>query len=349
MKDVKNVLITRFSALGDVAMTIPVVYCVARSNPYVRFLFVTRKLPASLFVNPPENLEVLPVDLDRYKGIGGMRRLASELKRKYRLDGYADLHDVLRSKLLRFFLSLKGVRVAHIHKDRRGRKRLTRAKNKVMLPLTSSRARYREVFWRLGLTREDDFTTVFEGHEPSPQVYAAATGPKQPGETWIAVAPFAQHAGKVYPLHLMEQVVSELASRPGYKIFLMGAGGEESSVFAQWRNKYGEQLVNMAEKRIGIPAELALLSACDAMVSMDSANMHMASLVGLRVVSVWGATHPYCGFMGWHQRREDAVQLDMMCRPCSIYGNKPCRFSDLRCLEGIPPALILRHLDRLLR
>lgn len=49
--------------------------------------------------------------------------------------------------------------------------------------------------------------------------------------------------------------------------------------------------------------------------------------------------------MGWHQRREDAVQLDMMCRPCSIYGNKPCRFGDMRCLEGLLPALVLRHLD----
>lgn len=357
---VKNVLVTRFSALGDVAIGIPVLYCVCHTNPHVRFFFATRPLPASLFVNAPSNLQVIPLDLGQYKGVGGLRRLAAELKSKYRIDAYADLHDVLRTKVLRLLLRLKGVRVAKIHKDRAGRRRLTRARRKIMLPLATSRAKYREVFWRLGLQREDNFTSIFDPAfyqeglipglpakpfmAPDSSLFAAATPPKADGETWIAIAPFAQHTGKVYPLHLMEQVIAELVKRPGYKLFMMGGGPEETSVFARWRAKYGEQVINMAEKRIGIPAELALLSHCDRMLSMDSANMHLASLVGLRVVSVWGATHPYCGFMGWHQRREDAVQLDMMCRPCSIYGNKPCRFSDYRCLEALPPALILRHL-----
>lgn len=358
---VKNVLVTRFSALGDVAMSIPVLYSVCHANPHVRFCFVTRPLPASLFINAPSNLDVIPLDLKKYEGLGGMRRLASELRRKYAVDAYADLHDVLRTKLLRVFLRAAGVRVAKIHKDRAGRRRLTRARNKIMLPLATSRAKYREVFWRLGLQGEEGFTSLFDASfydaglvaglgskpfmSPDPALIAAATPPKEAGETWVAIAPFAQHAGKVYPLHLMEQVVAQLAARPGYRLFMMGGGKHETDIFAGWRAKYGTQVVNMAEKRIGIPAELALLSHCDLMLSMDSANMHMASLVGLRVISVWGATHPYCGFMGWHQRREDAVQLDMMCRPCSIYGNKPCRRGDLHCLEGLPPALVLRHLD----
>lgn len=344
----KNVLITRFSALGDVAMTIPVVYCICRSNPHLRFFFLTRPLPASLFINPPENLTVLPVDLNEWKGVSGMMRLARRMLAVYAIDAYADLHDVLRTKLLRLFLRLRGVKVAKIHKGRRERKALTRAKHKVMLPLSTSRARYREVFWRLGLPREDDFTSVFGQTKPSEQIFAVASPPRSEGEKWIAVAPFAQHAGKVYPLHLMEKVVAELVARPGYKIFLMGGGNYEKSVFARWRAKYGIRLVNMAELKLGIPAELALLAHCDLMLSMDSANMHMASLVGLRVVSIWGATHPYCGFMGWHQRREDAVQLDMVCRPCSVYGNKPCRFGDLHCLEGITPAFVLSHIDRAL-
>lgn len=329
-------------------MTIPVVYCVARSNPEVRFLFATRSLPATLFVNRPDNLDVLPVDLDKYKGVGGIRRLAGELRRDHGVNMMADLHDVLRTKLLRTFLRLKGVKIAHIHKGRHEKRRLTRARNKVMLPVTSTRARYREVFYRLGLARQDDFTTIFAGTEPDPSLYAAATEPRREGETWVAIAPFGGHPGKVYPLHLMERVVAELAVRPGYKLFLFGGGEKESSVFAQWRSQFGVNVINMAEKRIGIPAELALLSACSVMVSMDSANMHMASLVRLRVVSIWGATHPYCGFMGWHQRREDAVQLDMTCRPCSVYGAKPCARGDYHCMAGISPSLVLKHIDRVL-
>ncbi|MCM1222485.1 MAG: hypothetical protein NC548_49255, partial [Lachnospiraceae bacterium] len=123
----KNVLITRFSALGDVAMTIPVVYCVCRSNPHMRFVFATRSLPASLFVNAPSNLTVTSVNLKDYHGINGMKRLAKELRKKYDIDGYADLHDVLRTKLLRLFMRLSGVKVAKIHKDRKGRRNLTRS------------------------------------------------------------------------------------------------------------------------------------------------------------------------------------------------------------------------------
>lgn len=346
-------------------MTIPVLYCVCRTNPDVRFYMLTRRLPASLFINVPANLNVISIDLAQYKGISGLWRLCSGLRRKFGIDAYADLHDVLRTKVMRAFMRLKGVKVVKIHKDRVGRRRLTKARNKVMLPLATSRAKYRETFLRLGLQRHDGFVSLFDREgfergciaasatpcfiEPDPKAFALVSPPKSSGETWIAVAPFARHPGKVYPEHLMGHVVAELSRRAGYKIFLMGAGPDEDAVISRWQAKYGGNIVNMAKAHIGLPAELALLSYCNLMLSMDSANMHMASLVGLRVVSVWGATHPYCGFMGWHQRNEDAVQLDMVCRPCSIYGNKPCRYGDFHCLEGIPPSLVLSHIDGALK
>lgn len=78
---------------------------------------------------------------------------------------------------------------------------------------------------------------------------------------------------------------------------------------------------------------------------MDSANMHLASLVGLRTVSVWGATHPYTGFLGWRQRTRDVVQLDMTCRPCSVFGDRPCFRGDYHCLAGITPKMIIEKLE----
>ena len=79
-------------------------------------------------------------------------------------------------------------------------------------------------------------------------------------------------------------------------------------------------------------AELALMSHLDVMVSMDSGNMHLASLINTPVVTIWGATHPLAGFMGWNQSEENAVQVDLPCRPCSVYGNKPCSRKDYACL-----------------
>ena len=90
------------------------------------------------------------------------------------------------------------------------------------------------------------------------------------------------------------------------------------------------------------------MSHLDVMVSMDSANMHLASICGTRVVSVWGATHPFAGFMGWNQSTADAVQADMPCRPCSIYGNRPCLRGDYACLTSIQPEAIVQKVERAL-
>ena len=79
------------------------------------------------------------------------------------------------------------------------------------------------------------------------------------------------------------------------------------------------------------------MNELDAMISMDSSNMHLASLVATPVVSVWGATHRFAGFMGWNQKPEHVVEHSIACRPCSIYGNKPCYRGDFACMQSIEP------------
>ena len=86
--------------------------------------------------------------------------------------------------------------------------------------------------------------------------------------------------------------------------------------------------------------ELDLISGLDLMLSMDSANMHLASLFGVPVVSIWGATHPYAGFYGWGQKPSNAVQVELYCRPCSVFGNKPGYRGDLLCLTSISPVTV---------
>ena len=90
--------------------------------------------------------------------------------------------------------------------------------------------------------------------------------------------------------------------------------------------------------------ELIIMSHLDVMLSMDSANMHLASLTATPVVSVWGATHPYAGFMGFRQKEENAVQIDLECRPCSIFGQKPCQRGDYACMNNIPPERITERI-----
>ncbi|MDE6716412.1 MAG: glycosyl transferase family 1, partial [Muribaculaceae bacterium] len=214
----QRVLIARFTALGDVAMTIPVIYSVCRENPGTRFLMLTQRVASQLFINAPENLQVMGINTTDYKGIGGLYRLYKEIKRNFNPQAFVDLHGVIRTYVLGAFFTLFGVKVQHIDKGRAGKRALTRRRGKRLLPLISSRARYREVFHRVGFEFKYEFTSLF-GKEKAPQEsFAEITPPRTDlSERWIAIAPFANHKGKIYPLEKMEQVVAVLSRRPDVK------------------------------------------------------------------------------------------------------------------------------------
>lgn len=342
---IRTALITRFSALGDVAMTVPVIYSTCRCYPDISFVLVTRPSMTSIFVNAPENLTVVGVDVkDEYAGAAGIRRLAAHLKEEYSPDILIDLHNVLRTRLLALFLKLRGVPSVRIIKPRAKRRALTRRHNKVMLPLISQRARYREAFFKAGLGATSQFKGLFGAPGTAPdEYYDAITPPKAAGERWIGVAPFAAHAGKIYPPELMEKVVARFQQDADrgekLRIFLFGGGAQEQKTLDAWAAGY-PAVTSLAGKKYGFKAELALLNHLDVMVAMDSANMHLSAIAGTPTVSVWGATHSYCGFKPWHQSDDDMVQLPVACRPCSVFGDSPCFRGDYICLRAIKPEMI---------
>ena len=334
----KTVLVCRLSALGDVAMTIPVIYSAARENPDTRFVMLTSKRIKEIFINTPANLEVIGIKKDKYKGLGGTIRLFREVRKRADFNVFADLHSVIRTHLFGAICRLRGIKTARIDKGRNEKRALTRHAAKAVKQLKSGFDRYREVFERLGIAVGDNFEHL--SPEIDPSKYSTVIPPKRDGERWIGIAPFAAHEGKVYPRTQMETVLNALASTPNFRIILFGGKKREEVVLTQWEEKY-DNAVSIAGKGLDLATELAIQSQLDVMVSMDSANMHLASLVGTPVVSVWGATHPYCGFGGWRQPDDNAIGLALDCRPCSVYGNKPCRRKDLFCLYGIRPQTII--------
>ncbi|MDE6176671.1 MAG: glycosyltransferase family 9 protein, partial [Paramuribaculum sp.] len=342
----KACIITRFSALGDVAMTIPAVYGICRSNPSTQFVMVTKAAVAPLMMNRPENLAVEGIDLKNdYRGPLAMWRLWRYLSGRYDIASFADLHDVLRTKLLRAAAKLGGTATAAIIKDRRTKKRLigTSTEHPATLPTTIER--YADVFRRLGFAPAEKFTTLFEG-QPLADI-SAITPEKRQGERWIAIAPFAAHPSKIYPRELMSSVVARLAALDNVRLFFFGAGAEERDRIRVWTERH-RCSISLAEQRLGFPVELELLRRMDAVVTMDSANMHLAALAGAPVVSLWGATHPCFGFGGWQQPGSRRLGADLECRPCSVFGNKPCRRADMLCFRRIPPADVVAAVVALL-
>lgn len=342
MANYKKVLVVRLSALGDVAMTVPQVYSVCQAYPDITFVMLTQKVASSLFVNAPSNLQLYVAQIyDRHKGIVGIWRLARELN-ALGIDAVVDLHDVMRTHFLRFLLRFMGKPIHIIDKGRIGKKLLTARHNKQLTQLKTSSERYAEVFAHMGLPYTPQFHSLYGEGQGNPEVFAHLAPAKQKGEKWIGIAPFAKHEGKIYPTELMERVVEQLNRQEHTHIFLFGAGEREAKILGAWRDRYNH-VTSLADRRNGFPVELALISHLDVMVSMDSANMHLAALTHVPVVSIWGATHRYAGFMGYGVSPKLVIETPLPCRPCSVFGNKPCYRGDYACLRNITPETIVER------
>lgn len=340
-----KILVVRFSALGDIAMTVPVIMEFARQYPEHEITMLSRKFTAPLFEDTLPNIKFKGVDLksDRYKGPLGMITLFRELK----ADGYdyfIDLHDVLRTKMLRQLFRINGCTVTSINKERLKRKRFIKTKDKKDR-LSTSFEKYTLAFNKAGFNFKNSFKSVFSIISPDLSQIKDITK-NFTGSKWIGIAPFTTHRGKEYPADMMEVVVRTVASMQDVSVLLFGAGEREKNILEQWESKY-DNVFSIAGK-LNMKKELILMSYMRTMVSMDSANMHLASLAGIPVISIWGATHPYCGFIGWNQSEDNALQLDLECRPCSVFGNKECRYGDYRCLTGISPQIIADKIKQFL-
>ncbi len=338
-----HILVIRLSAMGDVAMLVPVIRSVSEAYPKLKLTILTRKFFAPLFKDIP-NVEVYDADVSGvHAGVMGLSRLAKEL-RNQEIDAVADMHDVLRSNVLKSIFCLYGIPVEQIDKGRAEKKALTAADNKVFKQLKSTHQRYADVFAALGYPVTLNYTAP-EKQNLSARV-RALTG-NNPCK-WLGVAPFGQHNSKVYPEDLMEEVLRSLDSEGNIKTFLFGGGSTEKHKLETLALKF-KNVKSLAGK-FSFEEELALISNLDAMLSMDSGNAHLAAIFNIPVVSLWGVTHPFAGFKAYNQPLENCLlpDLDQFPQiPTSIYGNKvPVGYEDV--MRSIPPQRVVDKVKKVI-
>lgn len=296
-------------------MAVPVFREFIEQNPNVKIVMVSRKNFKDLFSGVP-NVFFHGVNLEDYKGFLGLRRLAKELSTKFNPDYVADLHDVIRTKILDNFYKRKGFNISKINKGKVDKELLTDVWNLEKKQLKRTVERYADVFRELGFSIE-------LSHQLRPICN---------DKSGIGFAPFAQHKGKMLPLEKSFELVKILAKQD--KVYLFGGGAKEVEILENWQSQI-QNTENLAGK-LKISEELEKISQLKVMISMDSANMHLSSIVGTRCISVWGSTHPYAGFLGFSQSEDDVVQVnDLTCRPCSVFGDKECYRGDWACLEEL--------------
>jgi ADP-heptose:LPS heptosyltransferase len=329
--------------MGDVAMTVPVLRAFVEQYPTVKVTVISRPFFKPFFDGIP-NLEFFTFDeKDRHKGFTGLLRLYKDLK-KLKIDAFADLHNVLRSKVVSFLFALSGKKRATVDKGREGKKELTRAENKVFKQLPTMFERHSKVFEELGFPLNLSNPT-FPEKAILNEAILEIIGNDNP--KLIGIAPFAQYDSKVYPQDLMQKVIAKLAENKAYKILLFGGGKKEIEILNSFSEPF-ENVINVAGK-IKFQQELQLISNLDVMLSMDSGNAHIAAMLGVKVITLWGTTHPYAGFLPFNQSLENALTSDRNQYPklpTSVYGNKVVEgYED--AMRTISPNLILKKIKDL--
>lgn len=335
-----TLLVFRFSAMGDVAMSASVLREFCARYPDWNVIFVSRSVFKPFFTDIPKLRFVSLLPDSKHRGLRGLYSLFSELN-KFKPSAIADLHNNLRTKILcYYFRVLKNIPSVQLDKGRSEKKALTRIENKVLVPLRSTPERYADVFRKLGFE-------IHLSHQLQKNKKELPTSIKQAFEDserrFVGISPFAKHKEKVYPLEKMQLVIEELSAK-GIKTFIFGGGPEEAQTAEDWEAKYPG--VTSLIGKYNLSEELQIISNLDLMLSMDSAGMHMASLMGTKAISVWGATHPFAGFLGYGQSDEDTIQIDLYCRPCSVFGNRKCYRGDHACMYGIDSGMIVESIVR---
>ncbi len=332
-----HILVIRFSAMGDIAMIVPVLSVLVKKYPELTITVLTRQFFAPLFSHL-RNVRIYEADLKGvHDGVLGLGTLAREL-REEEIDAVADLHDVLRTNVLRSLFYFYGIPFKQIDKGRSEKNALSSNK-KDFRQLKSTHQRYADVFAELGFTIDLSEYSPPPKRELLPKVYDLIG---KRSKKWLGIAPFAQHDSKCYPKDLMEEVIAELSSKGNIKLIMFGGGDTEKAQLEEWEQKF-ENCTSVVGK-LSFAEELSLISNLDAMLSMDSGNAHLAAIFGVPVVSIWGVTHPFIGFKAFNQPIENCILPDLEKYPkipTSVYGNKvPEGYEDV--MRSIPPEKVIQ-------
>ena len=316
-------LIIRLATLGNVAMTVPVVASLSKRYPNDRFIIASKKDLASMFASMP-NVEFREVDNHLgWRGVFAIWRAWRD-----EVDAVIDLQKVLRTRVFGALMRLSGKRVTRVHYGRL-RKQLITLFGIGKRPLPTEFERYKDAFRRAGLETDDSFESL-PMNTSAAKVIVERFGEKE--GRWIGLAPFAKSRSNMLPYRVTKDIIELLTEDADTHVFLFGAGQIECEMLRQWASVFPR--TESVAGRLKLKEELELMRMLDVMICMDSANQHLSSLVGLRAISVWCATHPVIGFMGWKQRPEDIVQRhDLRCRPCTCHGTDHCRYANFACRE----------------
>lgn len=341
----RKIIVFRLSAMGDVSLTVPAIEGIIEANPDLVITLVTRKFFAPFFDGIPHLRLLFPELTGKHKGLFGLYRLYSDLRKEGPYEAVIDLHGVIRTRIITFLFKISGTPGFSIDKGRKEKKFLIKSKQIKMLKHTTQR--YMDTFIKAGFKGQIGKAPYLNvnGESKLNAIRFIEKNSISAGKLKIGLAPFATLRPKIWGIENFRDLITLINAEHDVEFFLFGGGPEEIASLKDFQ-QYSTN-IHLVAGEMDFSGELALISMLDLMISMDSSNMHLAALSGIPTVSIWGGTHPAFGFYAIGQPLDYHIQTpvsSLECRPCSVYGNKPCIFATPKCMEMVKPLAVFKTL-----
>ncbi|HEU5303056.1 MAG TPA: glycosyltransferase family 9 protein [Gemmatimonadales bacterium] len=331
-----NVLAVRFSSIGDILLTTPLLRAIRHSYPGARITVVTKRAYLPLLSHNPRIHRVIGLAPN-----GSLAGLAADL-RGDRYTTLLDLHDNLRSRVLR--LLVPG-RWTTYPKHRLARALLVHAKRNRYRDRRPVAERYFSAAKHLRVIPDGAPPEFFIGPEATLEAISWLRSQGLESEPGIiAVAPGAAHATKRWPVGHWRTLIDRIAG-DGSPVVIAG-GPDDAPLAAHLADGYGSRVTSAAGV-FGLQGTGALLRRARVLVSGDTGVMHMATGVGTPVVALFGPTVEAFGFFPY-SRLARVVELPLPCRPCSTQGGPRCPLGHHRCLVDLPAGAVYEALRQLI-
>ncbi len=332
-----DILAVRFSAIGDILLTTPLLRAIRTRHPGARIAVLTKQQYAPLLSGNPNINEVFGIE-----GEESLREVAERI-RAVRYSHLLDLHGNLRTLALR---RLAPGPWTSFSKRRLPRAALIVTKRNFYRGERHVAERYFEAAAGLDVQPDGEPPEFFIGPETEASVEALLRDVRLGNAPAIvALAPGAAHATKRWPpLHWIELARRLRATGAA----LVVVGGPEDAKLAEWiATDAGPGAVSLAGN-LEIQETGALIKRSAALISGDTGLMHMATAVGTPLVAIFGPTVRQFGFFPYRSKRAAVVELDLRCRPCSAHGGARCPLGHHRCMREIPPEAVFHALSQVL-
>jgi ADP-heptose:LPS heptosyltransferase len=321
----QKILIIRFSSIGDIVLTSPIVRCVKEQlNAEVHY--VTKTSFSSILRKNPHVDKVYSIEKE-------ITEIISELKAE-KYDFVVDLHNNLRSTRLKRALKISSSAFPKLN-----RQKLLYTKLKLdVMPDIHIVDRYFKTVEKLGVKNDGkglDFFIDEEDHI-TPSDFGI-------NEKFIAFSIGAQFATKRLPNHKICEIISAIK---GQVVLL---GGDTDSTNADYISTTCSNAVNLVGK-LSLNQSASLVQQAVTIIAHDTGLMHIAAAFQKNIVSIWGNTTPKLGmypYLPGHPEKFCVHQVELKCRPCSKIGYQKCPKKHFNCMEKQDVAEIVASINLL--